>query len=216
MKISRKDRFLAKYQRFSDLCFLSLLFMVTSLPVVTIGASVAALYTATAKIFLHDEGTIRSTYMDAWKANLKQGTVLTCLTLAAIALAVYNIVAANRLVEAGSALRIFAIAAWLFVIPLGITMPWVFVYLSRFNDSTVRIIKNSFLLGMTNFPVTLYMLGTFVLCVALLLVLLPVFPFALGPLFLKVVEKSEPVLIKLSQKSEGYDPDAWYNRKVDA
>ena len=101
-----------------------------------------------------------------------------------------------------------------FFAPLAVTLPWIFIYLSRFNDSIGRIIKNSFLLGMSRFPITIEMLAIFILSALIFVVLIPVFPFVLMPLFEKVVRKSEPVLIELSKGSEGYNPDAWYNRKI--
>lgn len=54
---------------------LNLLFLLTSFPIVTIGASTVALYRCTLKIASGDEPALYRTYMAAFKSNFKQGFV---------------------------------------------------------------------------------------------------------------------------------------------
>ena len=76
------------------LWWLDILFVVTSLPVFTIGVSITALNYACMKL-LDDEGSITANYFKSWKENFKQGTGLGLMYLAfaaliAVALVFYN------------------------------------------------------------------------------------------------------------------------------
>ncbi len=73
----------SKYNRFMtkifDLAVLNILWTLTSLPLITIGASQIALYTVTLKMVRNEEGKIISGYFKAFKENLKQSLIPTVL-----------------------------------------------------------------------------------------------------------------------------------------
>ena len=64
-------RFLNKM---ADLCILNLIFLLCCLPIITIGASVTALYSVTLKMSRDQEGYIARSFFKAFKANFKQAT----------------------------------------------------------------------------------------------------------------------------------------------
>lgn len=61
-------------QKAFDMMVLSLLWIVTSLPVITIGASSAALYETVHKSFVEERGYLCSTYFQSLRSNWKQAT----------------------------------------------------------------------------------------------------------------------------------------------
>lgn len=82
MERTGNGRFFAIINRISDLVILGLVFVLTSLPVVTLGASCTALYYSTAKTVRYEEGKPVKEYFRAWKLNLIQGCVSTVIYFA--------------------------------------------------------------------------------------------------------------------------------------
>lgn len=72
-------RFMGKV---TDICFLTVLWALFSLPVVTIGASTTALYYVSLKLAKDQEGYIWRTFVDAFKSNFKQSTIIWLIMLA--------------------------------------------------------------------------------------------------------------------------------------
>ena len=64
-------------------CFLNLLWMVCSLPIITVGASTTALYYACLKIVREEDFSAASLFFRSFKQNFKQATVLWLILLAA-------------------------------------------------------------------------------------------------------------------------------------
>ena len=56
-----------------DLCLLNILFLITSLPIFTIGVSLSALYTVTLAMSKNEESPVFKMYFRMWKQNLKKG-----------------------------------------------------------------------------------------------------------------------------------------------
>ena len=62
--------------RIFDLIILNLLFIICSLPVITIGTSLSALYSVTLKMVRNEEGYIVRGFFKAYKENLKQSMII--------------------------------------------------------------------------------------------------------------------------------------------
>ena len=62
-----------------DVLMLGLMWLIFSIPVVTIGASSAALYYAIVKSVKNDDGYASAMFLKSFKLNLKQGNVLTVI-----------------------------------------------------------------------------------------------------------------------------------------
>ena len=67
------------FSRIGDLFILTLFWTLTSLPLVTIGASTTALFYVCLKIHNHEEGTLWQMYKKSFCANIKQGTFIWLL-----------------------------------------------------------------------------------------------------------------------------------------
>lgn len=77
-------------QKIGTLIVLSVLFILCSLPVVTIGAAASALYYAVAKSVRRERGYPTKEFFRAFKRNLKNGTILTVIFGGIAALILYN------------------------------------------------------------------------------------------------------------------------------
>lgn len=204
--------FMGLLTRISDLLVASVLFCVTCLPLVTIGPSLAALYHTVVKVVRKERGKVFATYFAAFRANFRQGFVLglICLGYLLVGLAdVYLLQVFGYMYEAN---QFFYVITWLYLLPLALVFPWLFSYLSRFNDTVGRILKNAFILGLTNIGKTLVC----VVLIALGVLIGCLFPAAIvaipGPVCFLVSKRTEPAFKDLTQDQPAEaGADAWYN-----
>lgn len=68
--------FMEKLHGFTDLMILNLLFILTSIPVVTLGASMSALYSVALDLAKKEEGPIIRSYFSAFFRHFKKGSLL--------------------------------------------------------------------------------------------------------------------------------------------
>ena len=62
-----------------NLILVSILWIIGCIPIVTIGASTAALYYTCVKVIRHGRGYLFSSFLQSYRSNLKQGIVVTLL-----------------------------------------------------------------------------------------------------------------------------------------
>ena len=143
------SRFMRYLNRFADLMILNLLFLLTSIPIFTIGASLTALYSVCFHLGMDREGSTFRDYFAAFKENFRQATSLSLLLLL-------------WLMGTGGAAVIFCfMAGWmhyLFVpfavlfIVVVLVASYVFPLLSRFENRTATTLKNAALLSLGYLP----------------------------------------------------------------
>lgn len=85
------SRFFSFFTRLADLILLNFIFLLTCLPIVTIGASFAALYQVGAAMADGRESYIVRSYLAEWKKNFKQGTLVWALCAALLLLCRVNL-----------------------------------------------------------------------------------------------------------------------------
>ena len=139
----------------TDCIFLSLFWLIGCIPVVTMGASFAALYDSTFRGFRqgdkHCWGRFWQVYKTNWKASLAPGIVF----LAGMFALTKTLVALWNSAVAGSiSWMLFSGAAFAGILVLGI-FSVLFPMLSRFENSFTGLLKNTVFLAMANLPRTL-------------------------------------------------------------
>ena len=67
--------------RIIDVCWLNILWVLTSLPIITIGASTTALYYTSMKMIRNEAGYVSSDFFRSFKDNFKQSTIIWLLLL---------------------------------------------------------------------------------------------------------------------------------------
>ena len=140
--------------RITDFIFLSLFWLLCSFPVVTIGASFAALYDASYRTFRQGEKNSWQRFFSVFRSNWKAGIVPTILFLAAFAGLVKAVIGIWNLAVAGTiSWMLFSAGAFLAVVLLGM-LSVLFPVLSRFENSLGGLIKNTILLSLANLPRT--------------------------------------------------------------
>ena len=150
--IFRADSWLWKpFGWLADLLVLSSLWLLCSLPLVTIGGATAALYDAVVHGFRRHEGDYLYRFFGTFKAEWKRGVPLTLFWGALIGLLLF----AYSRFTAAAANDAAVMAAYallvLLCIPVGIAC-WVFPVLSRFELGFGPICANSARLALSRLP----------------------------------------------------------------
>ena len=179
----------------TDCIFLSLFWFLGCVPVVTIGASFAALYDATYRGFRKGEKHSWQRFAQSYKQNLKTGFLPTLIFLAAaVSLTKAMVGLWNSAVYSNISWTLFAAGGFVGILAVGI-LSVMFPMLSRFENSTAALIKNTVLLALANIPRTLALgfLNTvsLILCAWLVvpLFVLPSLAALIGSLFIEPMFK---------------------------
>lgn len=145
---SPDSKIMAMVSRAADLVILNLLFLLTSIPVITIGPSLAAMYRVVFAIGTKREDGTAGAYFAAFRENFKPAVKVWLLLLAAGVL-----LGADLLLFSGFwpgkaiALIMLTIEA--------IGAIYVFPLVSFFENTTMGTVKNALALGLGNLPVSL-------------------------------------------------------------
>lgn len=156
-------RALTKAGDFFLLGFFGLIF---SLPVITIGASITAVFYVALKEVRDEEGYVFRGFLKSWKQNLVQSIVIE-LILAALAGFLYMdfrifYQMANENGSTAGRLLMFVIMG--LMVLLAAVALYVFPVLAKFDNTVLATFKNSLLLCMHHLPQTIAMLvATYVL-----------------------------------------------------
>lgn len=159
--------------RIFDVFLLNLLWILCSVPIITIGASTAALYYSLLKINRETDSSIIGMFFKSFRQNLKQGCLVTLLFILSGLVLYVDIMFCNLLENtAGNILRvIFA----LFILIWAMMLSYVFPILAQFENSVIGTIKNAFLMSVSHVGRTLVIVS--------LNALIPVVFFVLPELF---------------------------------
>lgn len=172
----QENKFMAFMYRMTDLFLLNVLWIVTSLPVITLGASTTALYTVVYKMRKNEESYIARSYFKAFRENFRQGTALWLIILGSGGLLYFDMyITAITGIEGKEMLSIvFLIAAVLFLL----VVPYVFPVLARFDTTVIQILKIATYLSLRHIYYTLPVLAIILVPVIIILsylYFLPVF-----------------------------------------
>ena len=165
----------------TDCIFLSLFFVLGCVPVVTVGASFAALYDATYRGFRKGERHTWQRFLEVFRSNWKAGILPTVVFLAAGFGLVKGLVALwNSAVYGEISWMVFSAGALVGMLAVGI-LSVLFPMLSRFENGPAALLRNTLMLSLANMPRTLILgiLNT----ASLLLCALYVFPLFFLPSF---------------------------------
>lgn len=143
-----------------DMMILNLLFIVCSLPIFTIGASLSALHYTCLKMKDPDEGYVHKNFFKSFKMNFKQGTVLWLIMLVIGLLLFFETRMAVQITEGPVKLIrtmiMIATVLWYMV------MSWTFALQSRFVNTIGHTLRNAALLTFAKAPRSIAMVLIFI------------------------------------------------------
>lgn len=139
----------------TDCIFLSLFFLMGCVPLVTIGASFAALYDSTFRGFRDGERNSWQRFLHCFRVNWKVGIVPTVIFLAVSWGLAWGLIQCwNAAVYGHLGWMLFAGIALLGMVVVGV-LSVLFPMLSRFDNSLGALLKNTVMLSLANLPRTL-------------------------------------------------------------
>lgn len=127
---------------------LNVCFMISCLPVITIGAAISALYSVNLKMVRQEESYVFSSYWKAFKAGFKQSTVCWLVLAAAGSVLIVDFGVIKNL--SGSLQKILAITTIVLFLIYIVVVTYVFPYIARFHDNFLTCLKNAFMIGWVN------------------------------------------------------------------
>lgn len=155
------NKFFQFVSKLVDVFAASMLWVLASLPVFTMGAASTALYHTVNKVIHHERGYLWREFWGAFRSNFKQATLMW-LGFLGFGILMWVDQYIMSLFE-GSALGylgyFFMVMFWIAVII------WMYVYpnIARFENSSRAILKNSVLMAVAHFPSTLLLIASVVI-----------------------------------------------------
>lgn len=141
--------------------YLNVLWLVCSLPIVTIGASTTALFYVSLRITRGEEGDLTRDFFRSFRQNFKQATVVWLLLLAVgVALGVDGYVVAHLVYESAF-WTILAAALIACTIVYCIVLLYSFPLLARFETGTLALFKSALMMGARYLFNTILMAGIY-------------------------------------------------------
>ena len=159
MKLFNLDSGLMRsLSKFTDCICLSLVYFVSCIPIITIGAASTALYYTVHKVLRHDRGYLFRDYLSSFRSNFRQ---VTPVWLAAAVIG--GVLGADFYISSYYAKAENYFFALTVVVLLGITVwfAWVsylFPYMARFENTRRQSMKNAILMVIVHLPMTVLML----------------------------------------------------------
>lgn len=146
-------RFMGKI---GDIFLLNIMWVVCSLPVVTMGAATTAAMYVGMKLARGEDGLVVSRFIKSFKMNFKQATIIHLIMLPigiVLGLDVSILLGAED-----STSHIMLGAATIVVLVYLVMLLYVYAVLARFDNSVKGTFKNAFFISLVNFPINLLLL----------------------------------------------------------
>jgi len=163
-------RFMA---RISDLMILNFLWIICSLPIITIGASTTALYAVTLKLVNEEEGYLFKGFFKSFKENLKKATIIWIIMLFVFFIIGVNLTFWIKYKSIAGYIPMSIILGILFIfLPTEI---YIFPILSNFKKNIKETIKYAFIISIKYLPYSLII----ILISSIFIGVTAIFPFTI-------------------------------------
>ena len=149
MEEKKESTFSRIMNRFADLVILNVLYFVSCIPIVTVGAARTALFDVCYRFNTPEENSVPKTYWAAFRSNFKQATGLWLL------LGFFEVTAvvdAVILFHAKGTIHPLMLAALLALLLVLVVEAMIFPLISRFQNTWGASLKNALLLSIAQFP----------------------------------------------------------------
>lgn len=135
----------------ADVMILSLLWLVCSLPIFTLGASTTALFYVYGKKARGEDPYIFKSFFKSFKDNFKQGTILTLI----LGLLWFSVYLYYNILTSGNAQTWLQIMGIFYIMQVIVITLYLFPVLSRFEMTIKNLLITSFIFGNKHLPTTI-------------------------------------------------------------
>lgn len=148
--ISNDSPFFVFMSKVGDYIYLNVLFILFSLPIITIGASISATYVTMKSLSNHEEKYIFRTFWKAFKRDFKSSTILwIIIAICGLGMAVYSSYIGHHVKQ------IVALCIYMLVLMVFLFISvYVFALQATFTNTTFAYIKNALLTAIGRLPYT--------------------------------------------------------------
>ena len=160
--------------RVGDLMILNLLFILCSLPVVTLGASLTALHRVTQNMLFEQEEPLIKAFFRAFRQNFKQSTLVWLVELVVIVSLVCDVLLVMAYFDGGLAKAMYILVAVLAILVAGV-FSYLMPLIARYENGMRQQVNNAVVLAIIKLPKTVLLTLLNLLPVILLLISVPVF-----------------------------------------
>ena len=157
----------------ADLIIITVLWLICSLPLITIGASTTAIYYITTRQLSNREGYVTRDFWKSFKANFIQGTIVTVIFILILTIVGINISILDRTTLLGTCLFYIQFVVLYEVIIVGI---YIFPILSRFELKIFELFKTAIFMANRHLLTTITAIAVLIaLCLIVLRVPILIF-----------------------------------------
>ncbi len=180
-----------------DLIWISLLWYISSILIVTAGASCAALYFTVHKRIFKKEGYLFATYKSAFLDNFRKATLIWILCIILDAFLWFDFILARMAIDQGSVLAVFYYPVLVCMVMALMWQLSIMAYQARFDDTVKNVFKKAAMIAATNFGWMVFLaatlIGMIVLCrylIVLVIVLPAVYACLMHHVFEHIYKKT--------------------------
>ena len=137
----------------TNLIIVNLVFIITCIPLITIGASITALYRITVSIVAGDNPAVLREYFKSLKYNFVKSTLFFLLYLALGAFFGFEIYMVRTMMAEN--MQWVQYPAYFFIFAVFASACYAFPLIAWFEESFKQVLKNSLLIALTNLPFTI-------------------------------------------------------------
>jgi len=150
-----ESRFHRLVTKVSNLFLLNILWIIFSIPIITMGAATSALYYVTLKMVKNEDGYIIKSFWTAFRQNLKQGIIIEFVLLIGAVILLGDI---WYFLQMGNIIGyilsgIFSIGLTIYVLTLIFTFP----LFAKYSNTVTGTLKNAMLMAITHLPSSIAM-----------------------------------------------------------
>lgn len=160
--------------------WLSILWILCCIPIITIGASTTALYTVTFQLVKNEEGYITSSFFNSLRQNFKQSTIIWLILLAISFTLGIDLIVYGRSERTGFIPMILTTVFFSFFLTFVFMNIYIYPLLAKFNNSVFHTLRNAFIMSIRHWPSSISMISIFIAVLLIGCFLLPPVLF-LGP-----------------------------------
>jgi uncharacterized membrane protein YesL len=198
-----------------DIIFLSVIWVILCIPIITIGPANTALYYATVKVIRRERGYLFREFFRSFRLNFKRGAIIGVLLTVLFAILILDLLTAWTTITANSSINsiLFGIYLVISFFLLSISV-YVFPVLSRFDMTVKQLIKSSALMALKHLPYTLGMIivvaaaALGIAFIPILIVVVPATSVLINSLLMeRILKKYMP---KAENSEDDTRKDEWY------
>ena len=151
------NKFFEALGKISDIVILNFLFIISCIPIITIGASVTATYSVAMKMTKDEETYITKEFIRQFKENFKTSTIIWMIILVIGTVLVFDFYMSRLVLDEvmSKVLQfIFTMVSIVFVF----TLTYVFPIIAKFENTIKNTMINSALISIQNLPYSILMI----------------------------------------------------------